>query len=128
MPPSGRSGRITAAITGTPAGPGFSTGFVRDLAAGRWEQAWPGVPPTLAATVYTGLLAAAAAPLVAGWTVWRRRRARAGDPLPSLATGRQLAGLTPAGATKRARSCAPPSPAPPPGGWRPRRPGCRWAS
>jgi type IV secretory pathway TraG/TraD family ATPase VirD4 len=96
------AGRLAGTVVGAPAGSGFSAEFVRALLAGRWAQAWPGVPPLLAAAVYAALLLAAAVPLLLGWRLWRRRRSRAGDPLPSLAAARDLATLSPAGVTARA--------------------------
>lgn len=101
------AGRVTAGLSGAPPGPGFSTGFVRGLLAGRWEQIWPGVHPGLAGAVYAGLLLAAAAPVFAAAVIWQRRRTRAGDPLPSLARPRDLAALGPAGVAKRARQLRP---------------------
>jgi type IV secretory pathway TraG/TraD family ATPase VirD4 len=101
------AGRLAATIIGAPAGSGFGAEFVRALLAGRWAEAWPGVPPLLAAAVYAALLLAAAAPLLLLWRLWRRRRSRAGDPLPSLAAARDLATLSPAGVTARARHLRP---------------------
>jgi hypothetical protein len=39
--------------------------------------------------------------------VWERRRTHAGDPLPSLARPHEVAELTPAGVTRRARQLRP---------------------
>ena len=101
------AGATTAALAGRPGGPGFGAGFVVDLAHGRWNLLYPHVNHTLVAVVYGVFVAFAAAPVVAGWMVWERRRTHAGDPLPSLARPRDVADLTPAGVTARARQLRP---------------------
>jgi hypothetical protein len=101
------AGALTAAVTGRPGGPGFGAGFVTDLLHGRFARLFPHVSHPLVAVVFAGLVAAAAAPVVAGWIVWERRRTHAGDPLPSLARPHEVADLTPAGVTKRAQQLRP---------------------
>jgi hypothetical protein len=101
------AGRITAALAGVQPGPPYGSPFLQALLSGRWDQAWPGLHPLATAAVYAVLLAAAAAPVAGGWVAWRRRRSRAGDPLPSLAAARDLAALAPAGVTARARQLRP---------------------
>jgi type IV secretory pathway TraG/TraD family ATPase VirD4 len=101
------AGRITAALAGSQPGPPFGSEFLRALLSGQWDQTWPGVHPGAAAAVYLVLLAAAAAPVTGVWVAWRRRRTRAGDPLPSMAMPRDLAALTPAGVAARARQLRP---------------------
>jgi type IV secretory pathway TraG/TraD family ATPase VirD4 len=101
------AGATTAALTGCAGGPGFGGRFVTDLAHGQWSVLYPHVDHTLVAVVYGVLVAAAAAPVTIGWIVWERRRTHAGDPLPSLARPHQVAELTPAGVTKRARQLRP---------------------
>lgn len=101
------AGRITAALAGAQPGPPFGSEFLRALLSGQWEQTWPGVHPLAAAAVYAVLLAVAAAPVTGVLVAWRRRRTRAGDPLPSMAVPRDLAALTPAGVAARARQLRP---------------------
>ncbi len=101
------AGALAAAATGRPGGPGFGTGFVSDLLSGRWALLYPHVNHALVAVVYGVLVAAAAGPVTVGWIIWERRRTHAGDALPSLARPHEVADLTPAGVTKRARQLRP---------------------
>lgn len=101
------AGQVTAALAGAQPGPPFGSEFLQALLSGRWDQAWPGVHPLAAVAVYAVLLAAAAAPVAGVCVAWRRRRSRAGDPLPSMAVPRDLAALTPAGVAARARQLRP---------------------
>jgi hypothetical protein len=101
------AGALSAGLTGHPDGPGFGAGFVTDLLRGRWPVLYPHVNHGLVALVYAVLVCAAAGPVIAGWIIWERRRTHAGDPLPSLARPHEVADLTPAGVTKRARQLRP---------------------
>jgi len=101
------AGWVCAWVTGRVAGPGFGGQFVTDVVSGRWDVAYPGLNHPLVAAVYGVLVAVAVVPVVAGWIVWERRRGHAGDPLPSLARPSEVADLTPAGVTKRARQLRP---------------------
>ena len=101
------AGATTAALTGRRSGPGFGRVFVVDLAHGQWNALYPNVNHAWVAVVYGVFVAVAAAPVVVGWIVWERRRTHAGDPLPSLARPREVAELTPAGVTARARRLRP---------------------
>ncbi len=101
------AGATTAALTGRPGGPGFGGRFVVTLAHGQWSVLYPNVNRVVVAVVYGVFVAVAAVPVVAGWIVWERRRTHAGDPLPSLARPHEVAELTPAGVTKRARQLRP---------------------
>jgi type IV secretory pathway TraG/TraD family ATPase VirD4 len=101
------AGALTAALTGHRDGPGFGTGFVTDLLAGHWAVLYPHVSHGLVAAVYAVLVAAVATPVIGGWIAWERRRTHAGDALPSLARPNEVADLTPAGVTKRARQLRP---------------------
>src|SRR5439155_5939918 len=75
------AGATTAALTGRPGGPGFGGRFVVTLAHGQWSVLYPNVNHVVVAVVYGLFVAGAAAPVVAGWIVWERRRTHAGDPL-----------------------------------------------
>jgi type IV secretory pathway TraG/TraD family ATPase VirD4 len=101
------AGRLTAWLAGHPAGPEFGGQFVLDVLAGRWTNAYPGLNHAVVAMAYGVLVAGTAAPVVVGWIVWERRRTHAGDPLPSLARPHEVAHLTHAGVTKRARQLRP---------------------
>jgi type IV secretory pathway TraG/TraD family ATPase VirD4 len=89
------AGASTAALTGRPSGPGFGRLFVVDLAHGQWNALYPNVNHALVAVVYGAFVAVAAAPVVVGWIVWERRRTH------------EVAELTPAGVTTRARQLRP---------------------
>src|SRR5439155_20383460 len=97
------AGRLTAWLTDHPAGPRFGSQFVIDVVHGRWDVVYPHLNHLLVAVVYGVLVVAAGGPVVGGWIVWELRRTHAGDPLPSLARPSEVADLTPAGITHRAR-------------------------
>ncbi|SNT65693.1 Type IV secretory pathway, VirD4 component, TraG/TraD family ATPase [Asanoa hainanensis] len=101
------AGALTSAMTNRPGGPAFGAAFVDGLLHGQWAVLYPHVNHTAVAVVYGALVAAAAAPVTAGWVIWERRRTHAGDPLPSMARPREVADLTPAGVTKRALQLRP---------------------
>jgi hypothetical protein len=101
------AGATAAAVTGRAGGPGFSGRFAVELVHGHWSALYPYVNHTLVAVVYGVFVVAAAAPVIAGWVLWERRRTHAGDPLPSLARPREVAELTPAGVTQRAKQLRP---------------------
>ncbi|HKT03756.1 MAG TPA: TraM recognition domain-containing protein, partial [Rugosimonospora sp.] len=101
------AGALVAWLTGHVGGPGFGTAFVTELLSGHWRVLYPHVSHGLVAAVYAVLVAAVVAPVTAGWIVWERRRTHAGDALPSLARPHEVADLTPAGVTKRARQLRP---------------------
>ena len=101
------AGATAATATGRPGGPGFDGQFVTDLVHGQWSTLYPHVNHTLVAVLYGLFVTAAAAAVTAGWIMWQRRRTHAGDPLPSLARPHEVAELTPAGVTTRARQLRP---------------------
>ncbi len=101
------AGAATAAVTGRAGGPGFGTGFIVALLHGQWTTLYPHTSHPLVAAVYAVLLGATAAPVTLSVVWWQRRRSHAGDPLPSLARPREVADLTPAGVTRRARHLRP---------------------
>ncbi|MFF0659110.1 type IV secretory system conjugative DNA transfer family protein [Micromonospora tulbaghiae] len=79
------AGRIAAAMTGHPAGPGFGSLYVEGLLRADWPALWPGVSPAVVGAVYAVLLLVlvGVVTVVAVW--WHERKPDAEDPLPSLA-------------------------------------------
>lgn len=87
-------------------GPAFGVDFVVGLVRpGVLERFWPGVPATGVWVVTAVLVAAVVAPVLA--LARRRRPAAPADPLPSLASERDLAMLAPRAAADRARRLRP---------------------
>ena len=80
------AGRITATVTGQPAGPGFGSLYLERLLRADWPALWPGVSPTAVGVVYAVLLLilGGLVTLAAAW--WQGRKPDAEDPLPSLAS------------------------------------------
>jgi type IV secretory pathway TraG/TraD family ATPase VirD4 len=102
------AGQLVAWATGAPtAGPAFGQEFLGALLRGQWATLWPGLPPTVVALVWAALLAGVLVPGCWGWAAWRARRPRAGDPLPSLASEKDIAELRPAAVAQRARRLRP---------------------
>ena len=103
------AGRVAAVLSGRPwaTGPPFGWAFVSHLIDRDWPQLWPGVAPLLVAVCYAVLLAAVAVPSFWGWAWWQSRRPQAGDPLPSLATARDVNELVGTTALRRAQRLRP---------------------
>ncbi|WP_051799946.1 type IV secretory system conjugative DNA transfer family protein [Catenuloplanes japonicus] len=101
------AGRLTAWVSGRPAGPAFGQGFIVAVLHSQWETAYPGINRAVVAGVFAALVAVLLVPLTGGWVWWQARRGRADDPLPSLAHTREVAGLAPAGAAARAKDLRP---------------------
>ncbi len=87
--------------------PAFGTAFVEQVAHGRLAELWPGTSPAAVWAVTGALLALLVGTLITGYVLWQRRRPVPGDPLPSLATPADVAGLGPRGVEARARGLRP---------------------
>jgi type IV secretory pathway TraG/TraD family ATPase VirD4 len=96
------AGALVAWLTGAEPGPGYGEQFIAGLLRGQWHHLWPGVEPVHVLAVHIGLLLLALAPAAGAWVWWRRRRPRAGDPLPSLAHAHDVADLCPRRVAARA--------------------------
>jgi type IV secretory pathway TraG/TraD family ATPase VirD4 len=101
------AGRIAAAVTGHPGGPGFGTEFLQRLLRADWARLWPGVSPTVVAVVYGLLVVAATAVVTVGVAVWERHRPDAQDPLPALAGRTEIKPLTLPDVAAKARRLRP---------------------
>jgi type IV secretory pathway TraG/TraD family ATPase VirD4 len=90
------AGRIAGAVSGHgfSNGPGFGSQFIAQLLSGHWAQVWPGVTPGLAAGIFAVLTAAVVTATTSAWLRWRGRLRQPDDPLPSLASIRDLDALT----------------------------------
>ncbi|MEU3455392.1 type IV secretory system conjugative DNA transfer family protein [Micromonospora sp. NPDC006766] len=98
------AGRITAALAGHSAGPGFGSLYLERLLRADWPGLWPGVSPTAVGVVYAVLLLilVGLVTLAAAW--WQGRKPDAEDPLPSLAGSADVRPMTlPAVAAKARR-------------------------
>lgn len=102
------AGHIAAVLADQPRrGPSFGRTFVDALVRGEAQQLWPGTPPLLVAVVFALLLTVVVVPLVLGW-LWRQhRRPDADDPIPSLASPRDVDELLGDTARRRAQRLRP---------------------
>jgi type IV secretory pathway TraG/TraD family ATPase VirD4 len=71
------------------------------------DELWPDVPMALVLAIFTVLLGGCIAVLIAGWRLTAWMRPDPADPLPSLATVRDVEPFTPAGVAERARQLRP---------------------
>ncbi|GIJ67943.1 hypothetical protein Voc01_028600 [Virgisporangium ochraceum] len=102
------AGRIAAVVAGNPwQGPAFGWAFVEDLIRADAQQLWPGTPPLLVAVVFALLLVLVVVPPLLGWRWWQMRRPEADDPVPSLASPRDVDELIGDAARRRAQRLRP---------------------
>ena len=99
------SGGVASWLTGHGwQAPPFDTDFPGKLLNGGASVLWPGTPAVAVWAVGGVVLLVVCGPLVFAWVRWTARRGGAGDVLASLAQPRDVAALTPAGASRRAQA------------------------
>lgn len=88
------AGRLVTGATGATGGPGFGAAYVQHLVKGDWAALWPGVSATVVAVVYGVLVALLAGLTTLAVALWQARRADPHDPLPSMASDRDMRPMT----------------------------------